>query len=88
MRVSLNHAETVNAPAEETKQRVLSGIPRVSTQVSMSKFVLQTFHVTDTFLQGVRQKASIYPEDINLAKVCGALFWKICAKVVAYNPWR
>ncbi len=35
----------------------------------MSKFVLQTFHVTDTFLQGVRQKASIYPEDINLAKV-------------------
>lgn len=39
------------------------------TQVSMSKFVLQTFHVTDTFLQGVRQKASIYPEDINLAKV-------------------
>lgn len=35
----------------------------------MSKFVLQTFHVTDTFLQGVRQKSSIYPEDINLAKV-------------------
>lgn len=39
-------------------------------QVSMSKFVLQTFHVTDTFLQGVRHKSSIYPEDINLAKVC------------------
>ena len=52
----------------------------------MSKFVLQTFHVTDTFLQGVRQKASIYPEDINLAKVCGALFWKICAKIAAIQP--
>lgn len=38
-------------------------------QVSMSKFVLQTFHVTDAFLQGVRQKASMYPEDITLTKV-------------------
>lgn len=38
-------------------------------QVSISKFVLQTFHVTDTFLQAVRHKSSIYPEDINLAKV-------------------
>lgn len=38
-------------------------------QVSMSKFVLQTFHVTDAFLQGVRQKASMYPEDITLSKV-------------------
>lgn len=35
----------------------------------MSKFVLQTFHVTDAFLQGVRQKASMYPEDITLSKV-------------------
>lgn len=35
----------------------------------MSKYVLQTFHITDGFLQGIRQKASIYPEDINLAKV-------------------
>lgn len=38
-------------------------------QVSMSKFVLQTFHVTDAFLQGVRQKATMYPEDITLSKV-------------------
>ncbi|CAM9338673.1 unnamed protein product, partial [Ectocarpus sp. 4 AP-2014] len=43
--------------------------------VSMSKFVLQTFHVTDTFLQGVRQKASIYPEDINLAKAIEVDKW-------------
>lgn len=43
-------------------------------QVSMSKFVLQTFHVTDAFLQGVRQKASMYPEDITLSKV-NALPW-------------
>eukprot|EP00752_Nemacystus_decipiens_P017735 g15902.t1 len=43
--------------------------------VSMSKFVLQTFHVTDTFLQGVRQKSSIYPEDINLAKAIEAERW-------------
>ncbi|CAM9868643.1 unnamed protein product, partial [Ectocarpus sp. 6 AP-2014] len=43
--------------------------------VSLSKFVLQTFHVTDTFLQGVRQKASIYPEDINLAKAIEVDKW-------------
>ncbi|CAM9788396.1 unnamed protein product, partial [Ectocarpus fasciculatus] len=43
--------------------------------VSMSKIVLQTFHVTDTFLQGVRLKASMYPEDINLAKAIEVDKW-------------
>lgn len=47
----------------------------------MSKFVLQTFHVTDTFLQGVRQKSSIYPEDINLAKVQISYHMHSCSSI-------
>lgn len=48
----------------------------------MSKYVLQTFRITDSFLQNVRQKATIYLEDINLVEVCV----KNCAMQAASVP--
>ncbi|CAM9143432.1 unnamed protein product, partial [Discosporangium mesarthrocarpum] len=43
--------------------------------VSISKYVVQTFDITDAFLEGVRKKVSPYPEDINLAKVIEIEVW-------------
>ncbi|CAM9112460.1 unnamed protein product, partial [Choristocarpus tenellus] len=43
--------------------------------VSISKYVLQTFQITDSFLEGVRNKACHYPEDITLAKSIETDLW-------------